>query len=130
MFVMLIKALTAIFLILIILLFVAMVWITGWPFIFYLVAWAVIFPILSMLAFVPLAAYLKIRRLGYFPTTAVMLVLSVLIVSYIAASNSMVFFPQTDGYWYGLEEIGVWAAFAVFGCTVLVRKLPKRNARV
>jgi hypothetical protein len=82
-------------------------------------------------------AYKKIRRLGYFPTSAVMLVLSVWIASVVLVLIvTIVLLPQpnTDVFREALGEIliciGMPIAFVLLGCTVLVRTLPKRDPRV
>jgi hypothetical protein len=90
---------------------------------------------IMMLLYVTYFAYKKIRRLGYFPTRAVMLVLSVLIASVVLVLIvTIVLLPQPNSDWEKLGEIliciGIPMAFVPFGCAVLVRTLPKRDPRV
>jgi hypothetical protein len=107
----------------------------GWP----ILGWSLAIIYFGGALFVMIiVAYLKIRQLGYFPTSATTLLLGVGIVSGLALLGTTALLPQTSSDWDSDWEVlaepliyGVPAALMmVFGCTVLVRKLPKRNPRV
>jgi hypothetical protein len=84
--------------------------------------------------YLPVAGYMQVRRLGYSPTKAAALVLSVTVLSVLATTVTAVIVPKTDNFWGVLGIIVLCIAILIllsaFGCTVLVRKLPKREFRV
>jgi cadmium resistance protein CadD (predicted permease) len=100
---------------------------------FLVVGALIVVPVGALLAQIIVVGYHKIRRLGYIPVTATMLALSVVIASVLVLIGTMVLLPETN-LWGLLGKIliciGVPIAFMAFCFSVLVRKLPKRNARV
>jgi hypothetical protein len=95
--------------------------------------------LLSVLAiisvmFLSIEAYARIRLLGYFAPSAASLVLGVDVVTIFAVIGiAIVLFPSD--YWrdpgvpFSIISISI-LMFVAFGSAVLVRKLPKRSARV
>jgi hypothetical protein len=92
------------------------------------------FTIVFLYFYLPLVGYAQIRRLGYSPTKASMLVLGVTVLSVLATIVTAVVAPKPDNFWGVLGIIVLCIAMPIllsaFGCTILVRKLPKREFRV
>ncbi len=82
----------------------------------------------------PLVGYRQIRRLGYSPSKAATLVLSVAVVAVLATLATALFIPSPAGFLGGLGStllcIGISILFLASGCTLLIRTLPKRGVRV
>lgn len=84
--------------------------------------------------FLPLLGYGQIRRRGYSPSKATTLVFCVGVLAVLAPIGTAFLVRQAGGVWGILEMailyVGLPIACMGLGCTVLVRKLPKREFRV
>jgi hypothetical protein len=89
------------------------------------------FTIVFVYILLPIVGYTQIRRLGYSPLKAAMLILGVTVLGILTTIITAVLLPQSFS---GIGMFFLCAAIplliSAFGCTLLVRRLPKRECRV
>ena len=102
--------------------------------VFALSCYYIVGPIVVLFTYLPMAGYAQMRRLGYSVPKAATLALGVAVLAVFATIIIAVIVPTPDGFWGVFEMVVLCAAMPIllsaFGCTVLVRKLPKRECRV